>query len=340
MSSNKIKNCPGTLAVGHKTYSNTCLRNVFNNKKVSHILPYSSISNNTESNELFIENRKRISISGVQEKLSLLLEKNKLRLTSKQEQGTYILKSIPRDLKNVDQVPANEHLSMQIARQVYKIDTAENAMVFFKDGAPAYITKRFDVKKDGSKYGIEDFASLAGKSKESAGDAFKYDYSYEELGNLIKKYVPAWRIEIEKFFSLLLFNYLINNGDGHLKNFSLMETADGDYIFSPAYDLLNTGLHIDDSSMALEKGLFANDYETKSYKMNGYYSYDDFFEFAIKIGIAQARAIKIIDKYRIENKLLEDLVSRSFLNKQSQQTYLDLYKQRLKALNYSFKKLI
>jgi len=340
MSINKIGHCPGTLAAGHKTYSNTCLRKVFNNKKVSHILPYSSVSNNGESNELFIENRKRISISGVQEKLSLLLEKNKLRLTSKQEQGTYILKPIPRDLKNVEQVPANEHLSMQIARQVYKINTAENAMVFFKDGTPAYITKRFDVKKDGSKYGIEDFASLAGKSKESAGAGFKYDYNYEELVNLIKKYVPAWRVEIEKFFSLLLFNYLINNGDAHLKNFSLMETENGDYILSPAYDLVNTGLHTDDSSLALEEGLFANDYETQSYKVNGYYSYDDFFEFAIKIGIAKTRTIKIINKFRIANKLFEDLVSRSFLNKQSQQTYLDLYTQRLKALNYSFEKLI
>jgi serine/threonine-protein kinase HipA len=47
-------------------------------------------------------------------------------------------------------MPANEHLTMQIARQVYGIETAENALIFFKDGAPAYITKRFDVKEDGN----------------------------------------------------------------------------------------------------------------------------------------------------------------------------------------------
>jgi serine/threonine-protein kinase HipA len=109
--------------------------------------PYEYPKHSEEVAELFLENRKRISISGVQEKLSLILEKNTLRLTKEGEQGTYILKPIPRDLKKVDQVPANEHLTMQIAKQVYGIHTAENALIFFKDGSPAYITKRFDVKK-------------------------------------------------------------------------------------------------------------------------------------------------------------------------------------------------
>ncbi|HQT21521.1 hypothetical protein [Daejeonella sp.] len=45
----------------------------------------------------------------------------------------------------------NEHLTMQIARQVYGLKTAENALIFFQDGTPAYLTKRFDVKEDGTK---------------------------------------------------------------------------------------------------------------------------------------------------------------------------------------------
>jgi serine/threonine-protein kinase HipA len=46
-------------------------------------------------------------------------------------------------LKKVDQLPANEHLTIQIAKQVYGITVAKNAVIFFKDGSPAYITKRF-----------------------------------------------------------------------------------------------------------------------------------------------------------------------------------------------------
>ena len=217
MNLSEIKYCPGTLAGGHKTYSQTCLRRLYNGRLVSHILPYNPPKQDEEVAELFQENRKRISISGVQEKLSFILDKNKLRLTKENEQGTHILKPIPVDLRKVNQVPANEHVTMQIARQVYHINTAENGMIFFKNGEPAYITKRFDLKPGGGKWGKEDFASLAGKTSVNAGENFKYDYSYEELGFLIQKFVPAWRLEIEKFFALVVFNFLFSNGDAHLK---------------------------------------------------------------------------------------------------------------------------
>ena len=205
-----IKTCPGTLAQGYNSYSNLCLRKLFSGKKVSHVLPYNSPKTSDDNAAIFIENRKRISISGVQEKMSLLLDKNKLRLTKEGELGTYILKPIPVDLKKVSQVPANEHLTMQIARQVYAINTAENALIFFKTGEPAYITKRFDVKQDGTKWGKEDFATLAGKTTENAGANFKYDYSYEALAELLKRYVPSYVIEIEKLFNLIVFNYLFS----------------------------------------------------------------------------------------------------------------------------------
>ena len=250
MNLDELKYCPGTLAEGFSTYSPSCLRNLFSGKKVNHVLPYEQPQQSEEVAEQFMENRRRISISGVQEKLSFILEKNVLRLTKEGEKGTYILKPIPRDLKKVDQVPANEHLTMQIAKQVYRLNTAENAMIFFKNSSPAYITKRFDVKENGSKWGKEDFATLAGKTKDNAGANFKYEYSYEEAGQLIKKFVPAWRIEIEKYFSLIVFNYLFSNGDAHLKNFSLLESSSGDYLLSPAYDLVNTKLHVDDKHYA------------------------------------------------------------------------------------------
>ena len=127
-------------------------------------------------------------------------------LTAKGEQGTYILKPIPRDIKKVIQVPANEHLTMQITKQVYNINTAENAMIIFKNGEPAYITKRFDINPEGVKLGKEDFATLAGKTVDTEGVDFKYEYSYEEAGQLIKNFIPAYKIEIEKFFGLVVFN--------------------------------------------------------------------------------------------------------------------------------------
>jgi serine/threonine-protein kinase HipA len=333
MNLKELNNCPGTLAEGYSTYSPSCLRNLFNGKKVKHILSYDQPQFNEEVADLFIENRKRISISGVQEKLSFVLEKNVLRLTKEGEQGTYILKPIPRDLKKVDQVPANEHLTMQIAKQVFGLNTAENALIFFTNGSPAYITKRFDVKEDGTKWGKEDFATLAGKTTDNAGPNFKYQFSYEEAGLLIQKYVSAWRIEIEKYFSLVLFNFLFSNGDAHLKNFSLLESSKGDYLLSPVYDLLNTTLHVDDSDFALDKGLFLDDFKSEQYKKNKHPNKLDFVEFGRRIGVSENRIEKLMAPYLEKQALMETLISSSFLTEANKRGYLMLYQTKR---NYLF----
>ena len=325
MNLEELKFCPGTLAEGFKTYSPSCLKNLFNGKKVNHVLQYDPPQQSEEVAELFMENRKRISISGVQEKLSLILEKNILRLTKEGEQGTYILKPIPRDLKKVEQVPANEHLTMQIAKQVYGLNTAECAIIFFKNGSPAYLTKRFDIRDEGGKWGKEDFATLAGKTKDNAGVNFKYEYSYEEVGMLIQQYVPAWRVEIEKYFSLVMFNFLFSNGDAHLKNFSLLESSQGDYLMSPAYDLVNTKLHVDDTDFALDRGLFADDFKSEEYKKNSHPSKNDFKEFAKRIGVGEGRVDKLIDPFLQKQPFMEVLTSRSFLKEENKRGYLLMY---------------
>jgi len=332
MSVPEIKYCPGSLAEGFTSYSPAFLRRMFDNKQVSHILPYDAPQVNEEDTQKFLENRKRISISGVQEKMSLILNKNKLRLTEEGEQGTYILKPIPRDLKKVDQVPANEHLTMQIAAQVYGIPTAENGMIFFKNGSPAYITRRFDVKQDGTKWGKEDFASLAGKTKDTAGPDFKYTYSYEEAATLIRNFVPAWRVEMEKFFCLVVFNYLFSNGDAHLKNFSLLESEGGDYFLSPAYDLVNTKMHVDDTDFALDKGLFADDYKSTTYKNTFHRGKDDFIEFARRIGVSDDRLEKLLDPFLLKQEKVDTLVTRSFFSEPEKRGYLMQYGSRRNRL--------
>jgi serine/threonine-protein kinase HipA len=333
MSLPEINVCPGTLAEGFSSYSPSYLKNLFGGKKVSHILPFPSPGTSEEATELFIENRKRISISGVQEKLSLILEDNRLRLTKPGENGTYILKPIPRDIRKVGIVPANEHLTMQIARQVYKINIAENALIFFEDGPPAYITKRFDFHNDGRKRGKEDFASLANKTIDNAGENFKYEYSYEEMGQLIQRFVPAWKIEIEKYFAMVVFNFLFSNGDAHLKNFSLLETSNGDYILSPAYDLMNTRLHVTDVDFAMEKGLFADDFKSEIYRNRLHPGKADFMEFGRRIGVIESRIEKVLTPFLERQEGVENLINRSFLDETSKRSYLMSYQQRRNTLN-------
>jgi len=326
---NDVKVCPGTLAEGHKTYSPVALKYLFGGKKVSHILPYAPPGKDEQATEEFIENRKRLSISGVQEKLSFVLDGEVLRLTDPEGQGQYILKPIPRDLKKVDQVPANEHLTMQIAKQVYGLNVADNALVFFKDGTPAYLTRRFDVKTDGKKWGMEDFASLAGKTVDSSGANFKYDLSYEELASLIRKAIPAWRIEIEKYFQLVIFNYLFSNGDAHMKNFSILETSRGDYLLSPAYDLINTRMHVADTDFALTKGLFADDFRSRDFQRTNHPSHLDFHEFGKRIGVTRSRITALLEPFVTKQPSVTNFMERSFLDASARRGYLIHYNTRI-----------
>lgn len=322
----KINNCPGTLAVGFDTYSRTCLKRMFDGRKVSHILPYDAPKSNSKQNEKFEDNVVHISISGVQEKFMVLLDKNKLRLTNEGERGTYILKPIPAVDKNADQMPANEHLTMQLAQQVFGIETAENALAFFSNGMPAYITKRFDVKDDGSKWAQDDFASLAGRTPQTHGAHYKYLGNYSDLFEIMKKYLPAYKSEAPKLFKLILFNYLFSNGDAHLKNFSVIETPMGDYRLSPAYDLLNSRLHIADKDFALEDGLLppslAQGKIRKQFQM-----------LAERAGISEKQCDTIITFMLSKSEKVEAMIDASFLNDRMKRNYGQAYQTRINKLS-------
>ena len=325
MSMPEIKYCPGTLAKGFDKYSRACLNRVFNGKQVFHVLPYDSPATNQETDELFEENRRRISISGVQEKFSVLLEKNKLRLINEGERGTYILKPIPGAGKKTDQMPANEHLTMQIARQVYGIETAENALIFFKNGTPAYITKRFDVRKDGSKWAQEDFASLAGRTPQTHGEHYKYLGNYLELFHIIQTHLPAYKTEIPKLFKVLIFNYLFSNGDAHFKNFSVLETPMGDYRLSPAYDLLNSRIHIEDKDFALDDGLLPVNLAQGRISQQ-------FLLLAEHAGLSEKQATDAFNLLLSRSELVENLIAASYLNDSTKRNYWQAYQTRLKRM--------
>lgn len=325
MSLPEIKYCPGTLSEGFNTYSRTALNRVFQGKKVHHVLPYDSPASNPETHQMFEENRNRMSISGVQEKFSVLLDKNKLRLINENEQGTYILKPIPDAGKKADQMPANEHLTMQIARQVYGIETAENALIFFKDGTPAYITRRFDIKEDGSKLAQDDFASLAKRTPQTHGEHYKYLGSYLDLFVLMRNYLTTYKIEAPKLFKTIVFNYLFSNGDAHFKNFSILETSFGDYRLSPAYDLLNSRIHIEDKDFALDDGLLPRNLAQGKIGLQ-------FAKLAEQAEISEKSFQEIMALMISKSELVKKMIANSFLDDPTKRNYFQSFQGRLKQL--------
>jgi serine/threonine-protein kinase HipA len=222
-------------------------------------------------------------------------------------------------------MPANEHLTMQIARQLYGIETAENAMIFFKNGAPAYITKRFDVQEDGTKLAQDDFASLTGRTPQTHGTDYKYVGNYLNMFQLMERYVPAYKLESPKLLKILVFNYLFSNGDAHFKNFSLLETPMGDYRLSPAYDLLNSRIHIEDQDFALDDGLLPRNLAQGKISQQ-------FGILAELAGINQKTFDDIRSNMLSKSAAVEKMVAASFLNETTKRNYWQAYQGRLKQL--------
>jgi len=319
----QCKGCYKEVAEG---YCLSCRKKLFNKLKVPTVLAFDAP---TADNLLtFQEYSKRLSISGIQLKYSLKLEKNILELCEKG--GQYILKPIPvaKQLVELDQVPENEHLTMQIAAQVFGIGTAANGLITFKDQQLAYITKRFDLQPSGDKYLQEDFAQLTNRTRKTHGETFKYEGSYEEIGLLIKKFVAAAIPALEKFFQLVVFNYVISNGDAHLKNFSLIRKNTGEYLLAPAYDLLCTVIHSpQESDTAL--ALYSEDIDSAFYSSYGYYGKENFMELALKLGIVEKRAERIIDSFQTTQKQVEEMIESSFLSNSAKAKYLSSYKEKV-----------
>jgi len=172
----------------------------------------------------------KISIQGVQPKLSARINTNQQVFEIVDRNGQFILKP-PNPL--FPSVPENEDLTMRLAK-LAGIDIPLHGLLYSKDGRYTYFIKRFDRLPRAKKLAVEDFAQLSGMSRDT-----KYNSSMEKVAGIIEKYCTFPVPEKAKLFRLTCFNFLIGNEDMHLKNFSLIN-RNGKIELTPAYDLLNT----------------------------------------------------------------------------------------------------
>lgn len=323
-----IRTCPSTLQEGHNGYCRKALKHLFNAKAVNPILDF-EIDEFRTGGEL-IEAMHRISVSGVQEKFPAIIDGDRIRIAKDYERATHIIKPAPWDktLANRKQIPSNEHLTMQIASQVYGISTAANGLCFTRKGQPVYITRRFDILSDTEKLRMEDFASVVGRNEQIDGLQFKYNGSYEDIAKAIRKNIAAWMVDVERFFELVLFNYIYGNGDDHLKNFSLIHYGD-DFRLAPAYDLLNTALHTHSDDFGLDGALSPHIEKSDVWERSGHPCHIDFERFGRRIGITERRLSRIIDRYSRLPEQTCTLTARSFLNNKMKRSYLRIVNERI-----------
>ncbi len=253
----------------------------------------------------------KTSLSGVQRKISVGIDTERTTLQAGIGNQRYILKP---DSESLPHLPANEHVTMCIARAV-GMEVAPCGLVPLTDGSLAYVTARFDRPLDGSKLAMEDFCQLSGRPQKD-----KYDGSAEELAALVRRFATEPIIEVRRLFQLLAFAWWTGNGDLHLKNIAILTTG-GVHRLSPAYDLLCTRLVIPGDRLALPIGNRRDALTSVTWQL-----------FARECGLPWRAAERVLRSIRSQLDTALDLVARSVLPDDQKADYADLLQDRTATL--------
>ena len=304
--------CYQSLEQGQVDFHPQCSKKIFGTA-VPPVLPYTKADIESLALEVV---RSQVTITGVQPKLSVDLEKGKggeKRFTIVGLWGEYILKP---QTEQYPSLPENEDLTMHLA-SLARIKTVPHSLIRFQDGSLAYITKRIDRDKKGVKIPMEDMCQLTEKLTEQ-----KYKGSHEQIAKKIVEFSAYPVLDLINYFEVLLFCYLTGNTDMHLKNFSLYKKV-GECVLAPAYDLLSTKLVIPQDNEEL--ALTLNGKKNKLKKVD--------FDSLLKTMKVDDKAIEnVYDKFRkvIPEWLL--FIDSSFLPDEMKEQYKTLIQEKCKNI--------
>lgn len=305
--------CYQPLEQNETDFHSRCSKKIFGTATPP-LLPYSKADIESLALEVV---RSQVTITGVQPKLSVDLEKEKggeKRFTIVGLWGGYILKPQTEQYANL---PENEDLTMHLAR-LAKINTVPHSLIRFKDGSLAYITKRIDRDKKGNKIPMEDMCQLTEKLTEQ-----KYKGSHEQIAKKIVEFSAYPVLDLINYVEILLFCYLTGNADMHLKNFSLYKKIK-ETILTPAYDLLSTKLVIPEDTEEL--ALTLNGKKRKLKRSD--------FDNLLKTMKVEDKVIEnTYNKFRKVLPLWYDFIEISFLPNQMKIDYKALIEHRSSILN-------
>ncbi|MDR3477205.1 MAG: HipA domain-containing protein [Gammaproteobacteria bacterium] len=308
-----MKYCPITYEVIHQNedYSKDGLRLLSPRLKGLVPLAFSAAEQRAEA----IAHAGKMSIQGVQSKLSAVLKISEERFQIVDQKGAFILK--PQS-EHYPELPENEAITMSLA-EIIGIDVPVHGLVYSKDNSMTYFIRRFDRVGRGGKIAVEDFSQLSQHSRET-----KYNSSMEKVAAILQKYCSFHKIEAVKLFKLVLFNFLIGNEDMHLKNFSLL-SKEGKTTLAPAYDLLNTTIAQRNTKEELALPLNGKKNNLKRADFVDYYASEQ-LQLNDKVIAAVLTEIKeAIPQW-------SELIKKSFLSSSMQEKYLDLLEQRAERL--------
>ena len=252
----------------------------------------------------------KLSISGVQPKLSVKLDKKQNILIPVAEGGEYILKPQTPTFLNI---PENEQCCMDIAKEL-DINIPLHCLIPLKDKSLAYLIKRFDREK-GVKIHQEDFGQILEQVD-------KYKGSLEQIGRRLKEISSAPGYDTQLLFERVVLNFILGNGDAHLKNYSISYKSKDNIRLTPAYDIVCSKLVLPDEE---DSAVTINGKKNKLQQ-------EDFDKVAEYLNIPiKVRYEKFEKKFNVMRKIIEI----SSIDKKKQRQFLEIIKERTGRLKLS-----
>ncbi len=257
----------------------------------------------------------KMSIQGVQLKLSARLNVKSACFDICDTGGTYILK--PQSA-SYNELPENEDLTMRLA-SVINIKVPVHGLLYGRDEAFTYFIKRFDRMPKHQKLMVEDFAQLADCNRET-----KYQFSMEKLIGVIEKYCTFPILEKKELFLRTLFHFLTGNEDMHLKNFSLI-TQDQKTTLAPAYDFVNSTIALPRAKEELALPLNGKKNNLTKKDFINYYAKQ-------RLGLSAVVIENILKDIQVAIPKWQELIKISFLSEASKERYSNLLSSRMNIL--------
>ena len=252
----------------------------------------------------------KMSVQGLQLKLSAVLRISQGRFEVVNRGGHYILK--PQSLE-FPELPENEDLTMRMASAV-GIKAPVHGLLRSVDGSITYFIKRFD-REGRDRLPVEDFAQLSGKSRDT-----KYDSSMEKVASVIEAFCTFPALERVRLFERTLFSFLVGNEDMHLKNFSLI-TKNEKVELAPAYDLLNTTIALRDAKEEIALPIKGKKSRLTRNDLLNYFARE-------RLQINERVLSDVLSRFAEARSAWSDLLGRSFLSPHAKQKYAAILAER------------
>ena len=308
--------CYQELENGQVDYHPACARKFFGSETAP-LLPYSRENMSELARQVI---RTSSSVTGVQAKMSLDVNrggKNEpAKFTIVGLWGKYIFK--PQS-GQYPCLPELEDLTMKMA-EAARIRTARHTLIRMADGELGYLTLRMDRGRKGEKISMLDMCQLSNRLTEH-----KYYGTYQQLAETIKTYSSAPMLDVQRYWEVVLFSWITGNSDMHCKNFSLIDTGNGEYSLAPAYDLLAVLLadpkDTEEMAMSFTVGGAKTGFDRNT-----------FMTAFTQSGIPVAVADKMIERMKGCLPQWTELIGQSFLPEQLKADYCGLLRNRIALL--------